>query len=403
MATTKIKRGTNAAVLGIGLIGTKFMGRAHANAWRQAPLFFDLAQRPQLQCVAGRDVKSAKQFAKRWQVLRAVGTWQAVVNDPAVHLVDVCVPNNLHAPIAIAAIQAGKVVACEKPLAATLEEARAMRDAARTAKARTFVWFHYRRCPAIGLARQLVHEGRLGIIRHARACYLQDWGGDATPMLWRFDASQAGSGAHGDLNAHSIDLVRFTTGENIEEVCGAMQANFVGVRSAGVAMRSTTKRGVGKSAAKKFVSTVDDATLFLARLSNGATASFEATRLATGNHNANRLELNGTHGSLRFDFERMNELEWWDNTLPARLRGWSRIMCTDPSHPWAAAYWPAAHLIGYEHGFISMAADIARLLQGEKPVLPLADFENAFQTQCVLHAATQSAREKRWLRPDAYA
>jgi len=387
MAASKSKRGSKTTELGIGLVGTKFMGRAHANAWRQAPCFFDLSRRPRLQCVAGRDRVAARAFAERWEVATTAPTWEALVRDPKVHLVDVLTPNHLHAPIAIAALQAGKHVACEKPLAGSLGHARAMRDAARASKARTFVWFNYRRCPAIGLVRQLVTEGRLGTIRHARASYLQDWGGAATPMLWRFDAALAGSGAHGDLNAHLIDLVRFTTGEEIAEVCGAMETTWVKSR---------------RSGARKAESTVDDATLFLARLSGGATASFEATRLATGNKNANRLELNGTKGSVRFDFERMNELEWWDDTLPARLRGWSRIMCTDAEHPWAGAYWPAAHLIGYEHGFTSMAADIVRALTGQKPVLPLPDFDDAFRTQCVLHAALVSAREKRWVRPDAY-
>ena len=387
MAASKSKRGVKTTELGIGLVGTKFMGRAHANAWRQAPCFFDLSRRPRLQCVAGRDRAAARAFAERWEVATTAPNWEALVRDPKVHLVDVLTPNHLHAPIAIAALQAGKHVACEKPLAGSLGHARTMRDAARASKARTFVWFNYRRCPAIGLVRQLVTEGRLGTIRHARASYLQDWGGAATPMLWRFDAALAGSGAHGDLNAHLIDLVRFTTGEEIAEVCGAMEATWVKSR---------------RSGARKAESTVDDATLFLARLSGGATASFEATRLATGNKNANRLELNGTKGSVRFDFERMNELEWWDDTLPARLRGWSRIMCTDAEHPWAGAYWPAAHLIGYEHGFTSMAADIVRALTGQKPVLPLPDFDDAFRTQCVLHAALVSAREKRWVRPDAY-
>ena len=387
MAASKSKRGSKTTELGIGLVGTKFMGRAHANAWRQAPCFFDLKCRPRLQCVAGRDRVAARTFAERWEVATTAPTWEALVRDPKVHLVDVLTPNHLHAPIAIAALQAGKHVACEKPLAGSLGHARAMRDAARASKARTFVWFNYRRCPAIGLVRQLVTEGRLGTIRHARASYLQDWGGAATPMLWRFDAALAGSGAHGDLNAHLIDLVRFTTGEEIAEVCGSMEATWVKSR---------------RSGARKAESTVDDATLFLARLSGGATASFEATRLATGNKNANRLELNGTKGSVRFDFERMNELEWWDDTLPARLRGWSCIMCTDAEHPWAGAYWPAAHLIGYEHGFTSMAADIVRALTGQKPVLPLPDFDDAFRTQCVLHAVLVSAREKRWVRPDAY-
>ncbi len=314
--------------------------------------------------------------------------WRSLLRDPAVDLVDVLTPNHLHAPVAIAALQAGRHVACEKPLAGTLDDARAMREAARKAKGRTFVWFNYRRCPAVGLMRQLVREGRLGEIRQVRARYLQDWGGAGTPMAWRFDAKLAGSGAHGDLNAHLIDLVRFTTGLEIDEVCGAIEATFVG--------RRRSPRG-------RQASTVDDAMLFLARLANGATASFEASRVATGNQNANCVELNGTRGSVRFDFERMNELEWWDHTLPVRERGWSRIMCTDASHPWVGAYWPAAHLIGYEHGFISMAADIVRAIAGERPLLPLPDFEDAFRTQCVLEAAMASARSGRWVRPDSLA
>jgi predicted dehydrogenase len=380
--------GSRAASVGIGLVGTGFMGRAHANAWRQAPCFFELGRRPVLRAVAGRRQAVAREFADRWQVERAMADWKSLLRDPAVDLVDVLTPNHLHAPVAIAALQAGRHVACEKPLAGTLDDARAMREAARKAKGRTFVWFNYRRCPAVGLMRQLVHEGRLGEIRQVRARYLQDWGGAATPMAWRFDAKLAGSGAHGDLNAHLIDLVRFTTGLEIDEVCGAIEATFVG--------RRRSPRGRQASA-------VDDAMLFLARLANGATASFEASRVATGNQNANCVELNGTRGSVRFDFERMNELEWWDHTLPARERGWSRIMCTDARHPWVGAYWPAAHLIGYEHGFISMAADIVRVLTGQKPLLPLPDFEDAFRTQCVLEAALASARSGRWVRPDSLA
>jgi predicted dehydrogenase len=380
--------GARGSSLGVALVGTGFMGRAHANAWRQAPCFFDLAPRPVLQAVAGTKAAPTRAFAERWEVARASTDWKSVLRDPKVQLVDVLTPNHLHAPVAIAALKAGKHVACEKPLAGTLEDARAMAVAASAAKGRSFVWFNYRRCPAIGLARQLVQEGRLGTVRQVRARYLQDWGGAATPMAWRFDAKRAGSGAHGDLNAHLVDLVRFTTGLEIAEVCGAIEATFVKSRRAG---------------ARTSASTVDDATLFLARLANGATASFEATRLATGNQNANQLELNGTKGSVRFDFERMNELAWWDHTLPARERGWSRIMCTDASHPWVGAYWPAAHLIGYEHCFTSMAADIARALAGERPALPLPDFADAFRTQCVLHAATVSARERRWVKPAEFA
>ena len=391
-----------AAAISVGLIGTKFMGRAHANAWNQCSRFFDLPRGVSLRSVAGRDRAQTEAFAARWGVANATVDWRCVAEDPAVDLVDILTPNHLHAEMAIAALESGRHVACEKPLAGTLDDARAMVVAARKAArkgGKTFVWFNYRRCPAIAFAHQLVQRGKLGRIHHVRAVYLQDWGKASTPLLWRFQADQAGSGAHGDLNAHIIDLCRFVTGEEIVEVAGAIEETFVKERAI-VAGAGGEISGKGARKAKSSgKSTVDDCVLFLARLSGGAVASFEATRLATGNQNRNAIEINGEKGSIRFDFERMNELEWWDDTLESGLRGWSRIMCTNGGdHPYAAAYWPPAHLIGYEHGFTSMASDIVRTLAGGKPVVPLPDFEDAFRTQCVLEAAIRSARERRPVR-----
>lgn len=386
----------------IAMVGSKFMGRAHSNAWMSVNRFFDGLPEAVMHSVVARDATATNDFARRWGWASASTDFTAILKDDDVQLVDICTPNHRHAEQALAAMEAGKHVACEKPLAGTLAEARAMRDAARRAmrkKCQTFVWFNYRRCPAVAFAHQLVRDGKLGRIYHVRAHYLQDWGGADTPMSWRYDASQAGSGAHGDLNAHIIDMARFITQDEIVEVTGAIEETFVKQREvaddAGIAGKKKSKSGRKKSSR----STVDDAVLFLARFKEGAIATFEATRLATGNQNRNGIEINGEHGSIRFDFERMNELMWWDHTLPESMRGWSRVLCTSPgAHPYVDAYWPPAHIIGYEHGFVNQAADILRVLGGGKPLVPLPDFEDAFMTQRVLEAALIAAREKRSVR-----
>lgn len=397
------------APLHIGLIGSKFMGRAHSTAWLNTAKFFDLPRVPVMSVVAARDAEAVGAFATRYGWQRSTTEWRELLSDPSIDLIDVATPNHVHAEQSIAALEAGKHVACEKPLAGTLADAKAMRDAARKAAkkgVKTFVWFNYRRCPAVAYARQLVAAGRLGRLFHVRAAYLQDWGGPATPLLWRFNSAEAGSGAHGDLNAHIIDMARFITGEEITEVAGAIEHTFITQRrllgggegsKGGIRPRSASKKsGKARGAPAMGRSTVDDCVLFLARMSGGAVASFEATRLATGNQNRNRIEINGEHGSILFDFERMNELQWWDHTLPEAERGWSRIMCTTPgAHPYVDAYWPPAHGLGYEHGFISQAADITKVLGGVAPVAPLADFEDAYRTQCVLEAAVESARRRR--------
>lgn len=387
--------------INVAIVGTKFMGKAHANAWLKVGKFFDLPANPVMHTACGRSVEDTASFAGRWGWQNASTDWKAVVKNPEIGLVDVCTPNNLHAPVSIAALQAGKHVACEKPLAGTLADARDMRDAAKAARnCKTFVWFSYRGCPALALARKMVTSGLLGRIYHIRATYLQSWGGPSTPLLWRFKGADAGSGAHGDLNAHIVDAARFVTGDEITEVCGSIEETFVKQRVIPEAETGNIKGGkVGKGKAKMGKVSVDDAVLFLARFKGGAVASFEATRLATGNQNANRIEINGEKGAIRWDFEDMNLLHYFNAQDEPLRAGWQRIMCTDAAnHPYAHAWWPDAHILGYEHGFINVASCAMSAIGGRKMEVQIADFEDAYQTQRVLEAAILSARNRSWVR-----
>jgi predicted dehydrogenase len=263
------------------------------------------------------------------------------------------------------------------------------------------VWFCYRRCPAVALAHQLVKDGLIGDIRHVRASYLQDWAGESVPLAWRFKKEEAGSGAHGDLNAHIVDMTRFVTGQEITEICGAIAETFIKKRKL---MSGVTAGGIGaglKAADQYGDVTVDDTVLFLARFSGGAVASYEACRQGTGNQNRNGFEINGTKGSLKFDFERMNELNYYDATRPRRVQGWTNIMCTHGGdHPYVANWWPDAHLIGYEHTFTNEAYDFLCDIAGQQPVVPIPTFEDAYQTQRVLEAALISAAERRFVKMD---
>jgi predicted dehydrogenase len=383
--------------INVALLGSKFMGRTHSNAWLKVARFFPVDPEPVMHTVAARNAEELDAFARRWGWAHATTDWRAAVTADEVGLVDIGTPNDVHAEQAIAALEAGKHVACEKPLAATLAEAEAMAAAAASAPGRSFVWFNYRRTPAVALARQLVEAGRIGRIYHVRAAYLQSWGGPDTPLLWRFQGDVAGSGAHGDLNAHIIDAVRFVTGEEVVRVDGAIEHTFIEERtiiedSAGGEISGA---GAGTSS-EKGRSTVDDAVLFLARMSGGGIASFEATRLATGYHNANRFEIHGDRGALRFDFERMNELDFYDLSADPAVQGWTTIDVTrgGDGHPYADAWWPDSHGLGYEHSFINQASDILTAIGGGEPLLPLPDFADALRTQRVLHAAIASARER---------
>jgi predicted dehydrogenase len=390
--------------LNVALIGQGFMGRTHSNAWGQVNRFFKPPIQAVMHTVFGQPEENPQAFAENWGWQRSCTNWQQLVCSPEIGLVDVVTPNYMHAPPAKAAIAAGKPCSCEKPIAGSLADAREMVEAARKSNVKTFVWFNYRRVPAVGLAHRLVKEGRLGDIRHIRAAYLQDWAGESVPLLWRFDKNLAGSGAHGDLNAHIIDMARFVSGQEITEVSGAIAETFIKERTltsdvskGGIAAGHRGAGETGKSAGAtvgKGPVTVDDTVLFLARFSGGAVGGFEAARQATGNQNRNTLELNGTKGAVKFDFERMNELQYYDATLPREVQGWSTIMCTHGGdHPYVANWWPDAHLIGYEHGFVNQAYDILRVLAGQQPTLPIPDFNDAYQTQRVLEAAMIAANE----------
>jgi predicted dehydrogenase len=385
--------------INIALIGQGFMGRSHSNAWGQVAKFFKPPVKPVMHTVFGQAAEKPELFAAQWGWQRSSTDWKALVRSKEIDLVDIATPNYMHAPVALAAIKAGKNVSCEKPIAGTLKAACDMVAAARKARAKNFVWYNYRRVPAVALAHRLVKQGRLGKIRHVRAKYLQDWAGPDIPLAWRFDKKLAGSGAHGDLNAHIVDLTRFVTGEEITDICGAIAETFIERRQL---MTGVVAGGIAaglKSAGKTGKVTVDDTVLFLARFSGGAVASFEAARQATGNQNRNTFEINGTKGSVRFDFERMNELEYYDATVDRAVQGWTNIMVTHGGdHPYIDAWWPDAHLIGYEHGFVNQAYDILCVLSGKKPVVPIPDFEDAYQTQRVLEAALIAAGEKRWVK-----
>jgi predicted dehydrogenase len=374
--------------LGVGLIGYAFMGAAHSQAWRTAPHFFDLPLRPELTVLAGRDAVRVADAAGRLGWTSTETDWRRVLERDDVGLVDVCTPGDTHAEIAIAALEAGKHVLCEKPLANTVAEAEAMADAAAKAAARgvrSMVGFTYRRVPAIGLARQLVAEGRLGQIRHVRAQYLQDWIADPTaPMSWRLDKQKAGSGALGDIGAHIVDLTQHITGQTLTGV-SAMLETFVKERplpAAAGSLSGVAGEGTGTV-------TVDDAAVFLGRFSGGALASFEATRFALGRKNAIRIEVNGSRGSLAFDFEDMNVLHFFDGDEPDETAGFRRIVVTEPGHPYVGAWWPAGHGLGYEHGFTHQVVDLVTALAADED--PTPSFADGLQVQRVLDAVERSA------------
>ncbi|MFP4052699.1 MAG: Gfo/Idh/MocA family protein [Phycisphaerae bacterium] len=384
--------------INVGLIGQAFMGRTHSNAWSQVNKFFDLPLKANLHTISAKNADTLPDFARNWGWANHTTRWKSMVTSDEIDLVDVGTPNHLHKPMAIAALEAGKHVACEKPLAGTLDDAREMVKAARKAAkkgAQTFVWYNYRRCPAVALAQEMVKAGKIGEILHVRGYYLQDWADPSVPLAWRFQKKYAGSGAHGDLNAHIIDMTRFVTGQEITEISGAIAETFIKERPK---MSGSAAGGIAgglKKGKKKGRVSVDDCVLFLARFEGGAVAKFEAARQATGHQNYNGFEINGTKGSIQFNFERMNELEYYDATASRATQGWTTIMCTHaPDHPYVEAWWPDAHIIGYEHGFTNQASDILRMLAGKKPIVPMPDFEDAYQTQRVLEASLISAREK---------
>lgn len=377
------------------MVGYAFMGAAHSHAWRTAPRFFDLPLAPELTAVAGRNPEGVKAAAAKYGWASTETDWRRLIERDDIDLIDICTPGNTHAEIAIAALEAGKHVLCEKPLANSVEEAAKMTAVAKSAAERgvlSMCGFSYRRTPALALAKRMVEEGRLGGIRHVRAQYLQDWLSDAdAPLTWRLDKSKSGSGSLGDIGAHSIDAAQWITGLNITGV-SALLETFVKERPIGGDFVGLG--GHGGSDGPRGPVTVDDAALFTARFGTGAVGIFEATRFALGRKNAMRLELNGTKGSLAFDFEDMNSLQFYDSALEPDA-GFRKIMVTEPSHPYTANWWPTGHGLGYEHGFTHQVVDLVNAIgAGEQPTPSFAD---ALQVQKVLAAVEASANNSsRW-------
>ena len=384
------------STLRVAMVGHAFMGSAHSQAWRTAPRFFDLPLRPAMSLVVGHDAGRAAAAAERLGWAESSADWRTAVVRDDVDLVDICTPGSTHAEIAIAALEAGKHVLCEKPLANTVAEAEAMAAAAERARAhgvRAMVGFTYRRVPAIALARRLVAEGRVGEVRHVRAQYLQDWIVDPeAPLSWRLDKAQAGSGALGDIGAHVIDLTQHIVDDRIREVTGRLET-FVKERPY-PAGETAGGLGGGGSATERGPVTVDDSASFLATFTGGAMGVFEATRFATGRKNAIRIEVNGSRGSLAFDFEDMNVLEFYDGTEDAETAGFRRILVTEPTHPYVGSWWPAGHGLGYEHGFTHQVVDLVTAIASDTD--PAPSFADGLQVQRVLAAVETSSDTRAW-------
>ena len=379
------------------MVGYAFMGAAHSHAWRTAPRFFDLPLAPELAAVAGRNPEGVRAAAAKYGWDSVETDWRALIERDDIDLIDICTPGDTHAEIAIAALEAGKHVLCEKPLANSVAEAERMTAAADAAAGRgvySMCGFSYRRTPALALAKRMVAAGRLGQIRHVRAQYLQDWLSDAdAPLTWRLDKTKSGSGALGDIGAHSIDAAQWITGRNITGVSALMET-FVTERP--LAGDLVGLGGHGAAGAERGPVTVDDAALFTARFAgtpddgpaSGPIGIFEATRFALGRKNAMRLELNGTLGSLAFDFEDMNTLSVYD-AADGPDSGFRKILVTEPEHPYTGNWWPTGHGLGYEHVFTHQAVDLIHAIAENRP--PSPSFADALQVQKVLAAIETSA------------
>jgi predicted dehydrogenase len=377
--------------IGVGMIGYAFMGKSHANGWRQVPHFFDTPYTPVLKTIAGRNEEAAKEAAAEYGFEKVETDWKKLLEDDDIQIIDICSPGNLHKPMAIAALEAGKHVICEKPLANNLAEAIEMTAAAKKSGKKTLTAYNYRRVPAIAWAKQMIDEGVIGEIYHWRAVYLQDWIMDPMfPLVWRLSREVAGSGPHGDLNAHITDLARWLVGE-IDEVVGSKKT-FIKERPV---EEGAPGGGLGAAGGTEMGEvTVEDAMLFLAKFENGALGSFEATRFAGGRRNYNSWEINGSKGSIKFNLERLNELEYYNMDDPEGLQGFRTIICNDANQPYNEAWWPGGHIIGWEHSFTHEFKDFLEAIGGQGEIQP--DFEDGTKTQAVLEAAMDSTESGRW-------
>ena len=373
--------------LNIGMIGYGFMGRAHSNAYVQVSHFFDTQHKPVLKAVCARDEAKAKAFAAQWGYESIETDWRKLVARKDIDAVDICVPNNLHAEIAIEAAKNGKMILCEKPLAMNSAEGMKMVEAVEKAKVANMVWYNYRRIPAVTLAKRLIEEGRLGKIFHYRAKFLQDWtikadlpqGGQG---LWRLDLAAAGAGVSGDLLAHCIDTAVWLNGR-MDTVC-CMTETFVKER-----MHNLTGK-VEKVG-------IDDACIFFGKFANGSLANFESTRYARGHKAAYTFEINGENMSLGWDLHDLHRLQVFDYKDDSKIRGWESIHVTDnsPDHPYMDKWWVPGLAIGYDASFTHQVADFLTGIETGKPASPT--FRDALETQQILDAILESAKSKKWV------
>ena len=372
----------------VAMVGYGFMGAAHSQGWRVAPRFFDLPAQPEMSLLVGRHGGAVADAAVKWGWAETTTDWREAISRDDIDVIDIVTPGDSHAEIAIAALEAGKHVLCEKPLANTVDEAAAMADAAASAAARgvyAMVGFTYRRVPAATFARELVTGGAIGEVRQVRAEYLQDWLVDETaPLAWRLQKEHAGSGALGDIGAHAIDLSQFITGQRLTGVSGIIDTVVTErpLLAEGSGLSGTAGTGYGTV-------TVDDVALFNGRFEGGALGSFVASRMSTGRKNALRIEISGSRGAIAFDLEDLNALGFYDGMAPADRQGFSKILVTEPEHPYVASWWPTGHMLGYEHGFVHQAKDfIEAIATGTQPRPSFAD---GYQVQRVLGAVEQSS------------
>lgn len=376
--------------INIGMIGYKFMGKAHSHAFKDVNFFFDLGLIPVRKVICGRHVEPLKKAAEKWGWEEYDTSWESVVKRDDLEVIDICTSTNTHCDIAIAAAESGKHVFSEKPLAMNVKEAKKMVEAAEKAKVKHMVGFNYRRVPAIAYAKKLIEDGKIGKIYHWRAAYLQDWIVDPEfPLTWKLTKEVAGSGPHGDLNSHMVDLAHYLVGD-ISSVMG-MTTNFIKYRKLPAEEKELITMLTAKSGQGMGEVTVEDASFFIAKFKNGALGSFEATRFAPGRKNYNYFEIYGSEGSIVFNFERMNELKYFSLRDEKADQGFRTILVTEEVHPYIKAWWPAGHIIGYENTFVNEFADFFGCLEKDK--LPEPNFHDGLKCQAVLEAALISAEE----------
>jgi predicted dehydrogenase len=372
-------------ILRIGLIGCGFMGRTHSNGYKRVGDFFpELQYRPELKAVCSRRKDKVQAFADQWGYQSIETDWKSVIARDDIDAVDICTPNNMHAEIAIAAADAGKMILCEKPLARTLAEAQQMVEAVEKAGVNNMVWYNYRRIPAVTLAKQIIDSGKLGRVFHYRANFLQDWtinpqlpqGGEA---LWRLDADAAGSGVTGDLLAHCIDTAMWMNGGIVD--VSAVTETFI-------------KERMHQASGKVEKVSIDDACIFHCHFANGALGLFESTRYARGHKALYTFEINGEHASIRWDLHDLNRLEYFDHADDSIVRGWSTIHVTDGDQPYMNKWWVPGLSIGYEHSFVHQVADFLKSLETGEACAPT--FNDALETQKVCEAVLDSAASKSW-------